>query len=287
MPIFISYSHADKDFVDKLAIQLVQNSVSVWLDRWEIRVGDSLISKVQEAIKGASALLVILSRTSVNSAWVQKELNSGLIRELDERRVVVLPILIEDCQIPLFLREKMYADFRENFDDGLKSVLEAVAGISNAHTGRVDDPQYHSDWAFTWGVDKEGRAGFFIAIVEQAEGQPYTVLANVEIFADKDSSLAYVEMVKSGRRSGAHRNILQITTDKLNAMKGDVVRLVDQFQQIFQYDFLDETGGYTVRISVQRLGMDTGRDVIYRLGDQLRQILGHMNDVSINGITPD
>lgn len=127
MPIFISYSHKDTPFVDKLAHQLVQLDIRVWLDRWELHVGDSLISRIQQAITGASALLVILSKSSVSSPWCVKEMNSGLLRELEERQVVVLPVLIEDCQIPLFLREKLYADFRPDFDAGLRVVLESVA----------------------------------------------------------------------------------------------------------------------------------------------------------------
>lgn len=73
MPIFISYSHQDADFVDRLALQLVRHKVNVWIDRWELNVGDSLLSKVQEAIGGASALLVVLSQASVSSEWVKKE----------------------------------------------------------------------------------------------------------------------------------------------------------------------------------------------------------------------
>ena len=38
MPIFISYSHEDSEFVDRLAAQLVRNRVYIWLDRWELRV---------------------------------------------------------------------------------------------------------------------------------------------------------------------------------------------------------------------------------------------------------
>jgi len=67
MPVFISYSHNDKKFVDALARQLVMHHVSVWLDRWELSIGDSIIEKVQEAIDESSALLVILSKSSTNS----------------------------------------------------------------------------------------------------------------------------------------------------------------------------------------------------------------------------
>ena len=110
MPIFISYSHSDSKFATRLAHQLVKRRANVWIDQWELHVGDSLTQKVQEAIEGATALLVILSEASVESEWCKKELSSGLIRELDEKRVIVLPVLMEDCKIPMFLRDKKYAD---------------------------------------------------------------------------------------------------------------------------------------------------------------------------------
>ena len=80
MPIFISYSHDNKEFVDQLAMQLVHRNVNVWLDRWELSIGDSIIDKVQEAVDGASALLVILSKASIASEWCKKELSSGFLR---------------------------------------------------------------------------------------------------------------------------------------------------------------------------------------------------------------
>ena len=55
MPVFISHSHQDKDFVDKLAGQLVMNKAYVWLDRWEIKVGevlDALIDLQNEKRQG-------------------------------------------------------------------------------------------------------------------------------------------------------------------------------------------------------------------------------------------
>ena len=73
-------------------------------------IGDSLIDKIQSAITGSSAVLVILSRYSVASEWCKKELNSALVRELAERKVLLLPCVVDDCDIPLFLREKLYAD---------------------------------------------------------------------------------------------------------------------------------------------------------------------------------
>jgi hypothetical protein len=48
--VFLSHSSADKAFVDRLASDLERINVGAWYDKWEIRVGDSLIEKIQEGI---------------------------------------------------------------------------------------------------------------------------------------------------------------------------------------------------------------------------------------------
>ena len=75
MAIFISYSHSDEAFVAKLSIELVKHDVHVWIDKWELNVGDSILNWVQRAIKESGALLVVLSKASVASNWCNKELN--------------------------------------------------------------------------------------------------------------------------------------------------------------------------------------------------------------------
>jgi hypothetical protein len=77
MPIFISYNRKDMDFVDKLAANLVRSKHSVWMDRWELSLGDSLIQKIQEALRQSSAILVILSKNSIESEWCKKSFLQG------------------------------------------------------------------------------------------------------------------------------------------------------------------------------------------------------------------
>src|SRR5688572_14281047 len=108
MSVFVSYSHEDKEFVDRLATELIKKKARLWIDRWEINVGESLVEKIQSAISEAEALLVILSKASVDSEWFKRELSAGVIRELVEKRVLILPILIDDCKIPLLLQDKKY-----------------------------------------------------------------------------------------------------------------------------------------------------------------------------------
>lgn len=278
MPIFISYSHQDKKFVDRFAEQLVRNRVYVWLDRWELHVGDSITSRVEDAITNASALLVILSSASVESSWCKREINSGLMRELEERRVVVLPVLLEDCIIPLFLRDKIYADFRGNFDEGLRTVLEAAARISNPSTGRIDAPEFHSDWSLDWG-ESGGNTAFRVTIIQEAAEQKFTILSTISILADKKGDGNYKRLLAEAGVERANTEIVGLAVTALTKTHDVSMTLVDQFEQTTSYSCTVDSGNYQFIVSSRRLGLDNGRNVKVDIGSELLELAKQMRSV--------
>ncbi|MEU5867253.1 toll/interleukin-1 receptor domain-containing protein [Nonomuraea sp. NPDC047529] len=282
MPIFISYSHQDSQFVDRLAEQLVQHRVYVWMDRWELHVGDSFITKVQEAITEASALLVILSQAAVSSAWCQKELNSGLMRELEERHVIVLPVVIDDCKVPIFLREKLYADFRQNFDDGLRAILEAIARVTSATTGRIDELNYHSDWALDWEI-YEDDALFRLTLVGHGAAQPYSVLTVAEITLGSESTHAYIAAARQRGDEEAQKQVIAALVAATSALGGATMLLVDQMERSERYQIIHNSLHYYIAVSARRLGLDTGRNLLVNLGEQFRNVLTQMESVTSSG----
>jgi predicted nucleotide-binding protein len=110
--VFISHSHHDKAFVRSLAKKLLVHNIDVWYDDWELRFGDSLISKIRQGIDEVDFLLAVISPSSVNSQWVQKELDVAMNREIENRRVNVIPLVRKECELPGFLKGKLYADFQ-------------------------------------------------------------------------------------------------------------------------------------------------------------------------------
>jgi hypothetical protein len=126
--IFLSHNHKDKPFVRQLAVELKNRGVRVWLDEAEIKVGDSLIKKIQEGLDEMEYVGVILSNNSVGSAWVEKELEIAMYQEINGRRVKILPILIDDCKLPSFLLGKAYADFRSplNYARALEQLADSL-----------------------------------------------------------------------------------------------------------------------------------------------------------------
>lgn len=126
--IFLSHSSKDKFFARELADRLNKVGVRVWIDEAELKVGDSLIQKISYAIDRTDYLAAILSKNSVSSNWVKKELDLAMTKEINGKKVIVLPILIDDCDMPPYLKDKLYADFTrpEKFDESFDKILKAI-----------------------------------------------------------------------------------------------------------------------------------------------------------------
>lgn len=137
--VFISYSHADHAFVDRLVRDLQRSNVDVWIDKWDIKVGESIRQRISEGIQRSDHLVAVLSRNSVNSKWVLEELNEAAIRNIEQDKgAFVLPILIEACQVPSQLRHRKYADFRQNYDRALQELIEAIRPALESIPGEAD-----------------------------------------------------------------------------------------------------------------------------------------------------
>lgn len=110
--IFLSHSHKDREFVQRLAADLRRCGVTVWVDQAELKVGDHFEDTLQKAVAEQDFLGVVLSRNSAASSWVKQEIELALRDEAGGRRSKVLPILIDDYPLPTALSKKVYADFR-------------------------------------------------------------------------------------------------------------------------------------------------------------------------------
>ena len=279
MPIFISYSHQDKKFADKLAANLVQQKAHVWIDSWELNVGDSIIDKVQTAIQDSSALIVIISKASMESEWCKKELTSGFLRELEEKRVVVLPLLLEDCQMPIFLRGKMYADFRSDFDDGFNKTLEAIAKVTSKSQGRFEkQPNYHTDWSMDWGFTDNGLYMLRHTFVDHGKDVPYVILTETSIIANERASERYKMHVKNGDELLGRFPIILALGEYAEKKENLLLNLCDSFPQKYEFSMQDSKLGisYQVFVTSRWLGEDTGKDVVIHFGNHFIMVKDHM-----------
>jgi hypothetical protein len=280
MTIFISYSHADKERVDLLAANMVKRNAQVWVDTWELNVGDSLIQRVQDAITESDALLVILSKASVQSEWCKKELSAGLVRELDEKRVVVLPVLLEDCEIPLFLREKMYADLRSDFDTGLSSIMDAVSRVSNTTQSRIEGDDEYTDWAVDW-AETDGVFHLRFTIVNCVKKFRMTFLTEIIVICNEVLTARQKQFQVAGLDWIGRMIISEALFDF--GEKDDFRVILDStLPQTVKAKIGDPKVGaeYSVIASCRKLGEDNGKDQLINMSDYLKSIREYMRATS-------
>jgi hypothetical protein len=128
--VFMSYSHRDSEFVVALDVALRAAGLKVFLDDRDIRAGDRLVERVFDGIAAAQAQVVVLSEASAASSWVKDELSAARLRSIETGSRVV-PILIEDSEIPNALAHLKYVDLRDwlsdrSFRHGISELLHAL-----------------------------------------------------------------------------------------------------------------------------------------------------------------
>jgi hypothetical protein len=128
--VFISYAHADGPFVDRLLRDLAEAGIASTYDKLALDIGDSIVEKVASIISQSIYVIAVVSRASVASTWVQRELAWAVAGELGGKQVRVLPALIDDCELPPVLGDKRFADFRNGYFPALRELVDAIRRTS-------------------------------------------------------------------------------------------------------------------------------------------------------------
>jgi hypothetical protein len=121
--VFLSHTSIDKPFVEKLAKDLKRIGVNVFFDKWDISIGESITWKIEEGIRAHEYLGIVLSPEALQSEWVKSEISSAWVKQMKTKKISLLPILYRTCDIPLFLADRKYADFRNNYNEGFETLV--------------------------------------------------------------------------------------------------------------------------------------------------------------------
>lgn len=134
--VFLSYNTKDVEIARRIASDLTREGLNVWFDEWEIVIGHSISQRIEQGLDNAHFVIVLLTKHSVESGWVEKEWRSKIGQEADNKRVVILPVIGERCKIPTLLRDKRYADIRDSYDKGIEELINSIKIHSKTIDGR-------------------------------------------------------------------------------------------------------------------------------------------------------
>jgi hypothetical protein len=114
---FISYSSRDQHFADRFYVDLQSNGVRCWFAPQDLKIGAEIRTGVDESIRVHDKLLLILSEFSVNSQWVQQEVETALATEREQGRTVLFPIRLDDAIMEIKTGWQAYLRNTRNIGD--------------------------------------------------------------------------------------------------------------------------------------------------------------------------
>ena len=135
---FISYSHKDQEFTDTLVQKLRSENITVWFAPEDMKIGDKIRRRIDEEIRIYDKILIILSEDSIESQWVEQEVEKALERERKENKLILFPIRVDNSifdsdagwasyikntrNIGDFTKWKDHDEFKKAFDRLLKDL---------------------------------------------------------------------------------------------------------------------------------------------------------------------
>lgn len=125
--IFISYASEDVAHAQQLYQRLKAKGFRPWLDRKNLLPGQTWRREIAKSIKDADFVLVCLSRLSLaKRGYFQTEVKLVIetAAEMPFGGVYLIPVKLDDCEVPLELSEKQYVNLFA--EDGFERICEVL-----------------------------------------------------------------------------------------------------------------------------------------------------------------
>jgi hypothetical protein len=124
--VFISHRVQDLAEAERLSREVEAAGHKVWLDEWEIGIGDSIVGEIQKGLQGSTYVVLCFSAAGVMSPWISREWMSTLARQLQGHPVKIRPVRLTGGEPPAILADLKYADLVADWTSGIASLLAAI-----------------------------------------------------------------------------------------------------------------------------------------------------------------
>jgi hypothetical protein len=136
--VFLSHSHDDAEWVQKLARRLEDDhAMKVWLDSWVLVPGKSWQQGMAKGLNEAKTCAVCIGKNTP-TGWFREEIERALDMQTKDSEFRVIPVLLPNANASVvseFLSLRTWADFRNGRDEGY-AIHVLVQGIRGEPTGR-------------------------------------------------------------------------------------------------------------------------------------------------------
>ncbi|SHL77063.1 TIR domain-containing protein [Hymenobacter psychrotolerans DSM 18569] len=133
MNIYISYNHEDAEFAREIADRLKNNGHDITFDVESLAPGQDWRKILSDGLKMADAFVALISKSAVNSSYVLSEIGAARAFAQLNGKMLVIPILLDNIDIPPVLRDIMVARSDDrNVDHTIFEIERAITAFTGA-----------------------------------------------------------------------------------------------------------------------------------------------------------
>lgn len=161
--VFLCHNSEDKPAVKEIAGHLKTQNIKPWLDEWEFRPGFDWQDTLEDQIGQINAAAIFIGNNGLGP-WQKQELKAFL-REFNDQHCPIIPVLLKNApkvpKLPIFLKGRMWVDFRSQSPDPLSQLIWGISGKRSPSTvdpslvtiESVEPETKNADWVGDWFVN--------------------------------------------------------------------------------------------------------------------------------------
>jgi CHAT domain/TIR domain len=121
--VFCSHRSVDKPRVCEIARKLREAGIDAWLDEWEIKPGEDIVTAMNDALASCDVGLIFFSNEVEHGKWVQAEISTITLRAIEDGKSVIPVMLDPNTPIPPLLRPRCRLGYEQ-----VDQLIDAIYG---------------------------------------------------------------------------------------------------------------------------------------------------------------
>ena len=225
--VFISHANEDNAAARRLYKRLKADGANPWLDEENLLPGQNWGLEIEKALRASDVILLCFSEVSVaKSGYIQREYKRAMdiLQEKPEGAIFIIPVRLDNCEMPNFIRELHWMDYPEDYDRLLLSLQSKSGGSvmpKKSEPEKKAAPRKPAAPKSSGGniFNIQGNinvGGNFIARDQYNNNVTNNISSPTEFVSELQKLRAEVEMLKS------QPNIESSAARRLTAVEGDI-----------------------------------------------------------------
>lgn len=127
--VFISHSSADTQLAIDIAVDLGNEGINAWLDKWDIKLGHSIPKEISVGLEESDAIIILYSKNYKDSTYCNDEWEAFYTKFNKLKPNGIIPILIDDIEPPTMIGARKYFKYNNMFNEYDALIYEIVRAL--------------------------------------------------------------------------------------------------------------------------------------------------------------